>query len=109
MKNILKEINFAITKQKIAKEIHKQTGLSERISLDYVKEFFREVSAYILENNQLTIRGLGKFRLLDKKSRPARNPITKEVVLLEQRKVLSYLPSRKLKEALNNKNSYKNK
>lgn len=56
---------------------------------------------HILENGEdFKVQSFGKFSLVDKKERPGRNPKTGEVITIEARRVVVFIPSKIFKEGV---------
>jgi integration host factor subunit alpha len=53
----------------------------------------------------IKISGFGKFRVRSKKARMGRNPQTGDAMVISARKVLTFTPSRILRDGINGKSS----
>ena len=54
------------------------------------------------KNGNLNLKNLGSFKIVHKKERMGRNPKTKEAFLISSRKSISFTPSKKIINKLNN-------
>ena len=73
-----------------------------KIITDCVLESFQEFFTNTSGKNRVEIRNFGIFNvLLMKERRNARNPRTKESVIIPERKKIVFRPGKKIKETLN--------
>tara|TARA_Y100000591_G_C21500129_1_gene529509 strand:- start:329 stop:616 length:288 start_codon:yes stop_codon:yes gene_type:complete len=89
------------TKEGISKELSKKTGYSFLFAKKLVKDLI-EVLCFQVEKNNLNLKNIGSFNLIEKKSRIGRNPKTKEEFMIEKRRSISFKPSKNLIKNLNN-------
>ena len=54
-----------------------------------------------LKKNNLIIKNIGSFKLIEKNERIGRNPKTKEEIIISKRKSISFLSSKNLTNYLN--------
>ena len=72
-----------------------------KIIIDCVLDSFREIFTNTSGKNRLEIRNFGIFNILLMKERHnARNPRTKESVIIPERKKIVFRPVKKIKEIL---------
>ena len=74
-----------ITKADIADYLHSQLGLNKSESKKLIEDFFDEIKTSLANNEEVKLSGFGNFELIDKKSRPGRNPKTGEAVTISAR------------------------
>jgi len=91
-----------LTKAKLAKRLHDRIGFTKTDAGDMVDEVLAVIEAAILEGEKVKISGFGNFEVRHKDARRGRNPQTGESITLEERRVLTFKPSQRLREALNN-------
>jgi integration host factor subunit alpha len=72
-------------------------GLNKREAKSLVESFYGEICSALENNDSVKLSGFGNFELRDKGSRPGRNPKTGENVLISARRVVTFKPSQKLK------------
>ena len=89
------------TKEGISKELSKKTGYAFLFAKRLVKDLI-EVLCFQVEKNNLNLKNIGSFNLIEKKSRIGRNPKTKEEFMIEKRRSISFKPSKNLIKNLNN-------
>ena len=90
-----------IKKENLTENLHKKTGFS----LNYSKKLINDLIDVIIDNTKngnLNLKNLGSFKIVEKKERMGRNPKTKEVFLISSRKSISFTPSKKIIDKLNN-------
>ena len=94
----------SLTKADMAERLSSEQNLSKRDAKDMVEAFFEEVSASLINNQQVKLSGFGNFDLRDKRSRPGRNPKTGEEVAISARRVVTFRPGQKLKDRVESEN-----
>lgn len=91
-----------LTKAKLAKRLHDRIGFTKSDAGDMVDEVLKLIEEALLEGEKVKISGFGNFVVRHKSARRGRNPQTGESIILSQRRVLTFKPSQRLREALNN-------
>jgi integration host factor subunit alpha len=92
-----------LTKQSIVETINKKIGFSKSESTEFVNTVVNAIISEIKDNEDLTIKNFGSFKVLQKKERPGRDFNTGKVVTIGARKVVSFKPSVDIKNKLNKK------
>ena len=90
-----------IKKIDLIKNLSLKTGFSENYSKKLISELISIFSSQI-KNGKLNLKNLGVFKITNKKERIGRNPKTKEHFIISARKSISFTPSQKLVQKLNN-------
>ena len=90
-----------LTRAGLVKAVWLEVGLSRAESEHFVEAVIEELTAALAVGGKVTILNFGKFDLRDKVARPGRNPKTGEPAVVPARRVVSFRPSRKLKEGVN--------
>ncbi len=90
-----------IKKIDFIKNLSLKTGFSENYSKKIISELISIFSSQI-KNGKLNLKDLGVFKIINKKERIGRNPKTKEQFIISARKSISFTPSQKLIQKLNN-------
>lgn len=85
-------------KQDIVDEIYQQTGLPKKDIQLVVNLFLDSVRNALLREERIELRGFGVFNVKQRKGRVGRNPKTKEIIHIPPRKVISFKPSKLVKE-----------
>ena len=89
-----------LTKAELAVQLFEQLGLNKRESKDMVDAFFGLIDVALIGEQDVHLMGFGSFKIRRKAARPGRNLRTGETVPIKARKVVTFLPSRKLKGQL---------
>ena len=90
-----------LTKQEIVNSIYMQIGYSKKISENLLEDFFEIILLNLKKNKKVKIAKFGTFELRFKKKRIGRNPKTNESVVISERKVILFKPSKELKNKIN--------
>jgi DNA-binding protein HU-beta len=85
-------------KQDIVDEIYQQTGLPKKDVQLVVNLFLDSLKRAFLREDRVELRGFGVFEVKQRKSRIGRNPKTKEVISIPPRKVVTFKPSKLMRE-----------
>ncbi len=87
----------------ISRNLSKKSGYSNLFSKELIDTLLK-----ILINNiktgQLNLKNFGSFKLVNKSQRIGRNPKTKEKFIISARKVIKFIPSKKIKIFINKNN-----
>ena len=94
-----------ITRDELSEYINQEFGLTKKDCSNIVNDLIEEIISGLIKNNIVKIHNFGTFRLKQKKSRVGRNPKTKIEVMISSRKVISFSPSKKVLNKLNQKNN----
>ena len=70
---------------------------------DLVELVFESMKEELCKGGAIKISGFGKFRVRSKKARMGRNPQTGDAMVISARKVLTFTPSRILRDGINGK------
>ena len=87
-------------KKDIIRDLSKHTGYSSNFS----KKIINDLIYIIIQNikiENLTLKNLGTFKILDKKQRIGRNPKTKDPFIISARKTIKFVSSKKIQKRLN--------
>ena len=87
-------------KKDIYKFISKKKGYSVLLSKKIVDHII-EIMVTQLKQNNLILKNIGSFKIVDKKERTGRNPKTKELFLINARKSIVFKASKKLLKSIN--------
>ena len=89
-----------ITKKEIAESLSQNTGFPLSFSKKLVNNLLNIMCEQLKKNN-LIIKNIGSFKLIEKNERIGRNPKTKEEIIISKRKSISFLSSKNLTNYLN--------
>ena len=90
-----------MTKADIVVAVYEKMGISKLESEDVVEGVFEILKETLEKKEKVKIAGLGTFTVKEKNSRRGRNPQTGEVITIQPRNVLAFMPSTVLKAAMN--------
>lgn len=90
-------------KKNISKELSNKTGYSNLFSKKLVDTLLK-ILIYNIQTGQLNLKNFGSFVLVNKNQRIGRNPKTKEKFIISARKVIKFIPSKKIKVLINKNN-----
>lgn len=79
-----------------------QIGYSKKITEIILDDFFNLILQKLLSDKKVKITNFGTFSIKNKKQREGRNPKTKKVAIISQRKVITFKSSKELKKYINN-------
>jgi len=91
------------TKAAIIDKIYNQCGFSKSKSIQVTEKLLEIIKSILEKGEDVLISGFGKFYVLDKKKRKGRNPQTGEDLTLDQRRVVVFKCSGRLREKMNKK------
>ena len=80
-------------------------GYSKEELHKYVVDVFTIIEEELCENHDVRLSKFGVFEVVDKVARPARNPKTKEEVIIARRKGVRFTPSPVLTKHINSGNT----
>ena len=90
-----------MTKADIVEKIHTSTGLSKKDSAEMMESVFAIMKESLEAGESIKVSGFGNFEVRQKADRKGRNPQTGEAITIAARKVLTFKPSTKLRQAIN--------
>ena len=92
----------ALTKASLTELLFERIGFNKREAKEMVDAFFDILCQSLIAGDNIKLTGFGNFQLRAKAPRPGRNPRTGETVPIAARRVVTFHPSPKLKERLQN-------
>ena len=90
-----------VTRKDIGKVIHERMGFSQRSAGDLVDEFFLSIKQALLREDKVKLVRFGTFNVIQKESRVGRNPQTGKSMEISKRSMVSFKPSKELREKIN--------
>ncbi len=90
-----------LTRKDIGKAIHEKMGFSQRSSGDLVDEFFAVIKQTLLSEEMVKLVHFGTFKVIKKANRIGRNPQTGESMEISKRSMVSFKPSKELRQKIN--------
>ena len=92
-----------VTRATLAQVIGDRIGLSNSLCNDLVLSFFDTIKQSLIAGDTVKIQKFATFNLRSKKARPGRNPKTGEEVEVSARRVVTFKPSRKLRNLVDSR------
>jgi integration host factor subunit alpha len=97
MQNIEASEASTLTKAQLSALLIERVGLHKRDAKDMVDAFFLIITEQLMAGEDVKITGFGNFQIKLKSPRPGRNPRTGEAVPIQERHVVTFHASNKLK------------
>lgn len=91
-----------MVKSELIKAIAESVTVPQKDVEIVVNTLISKVQEALKNDGEVTLRGLGAFKVSQKRERPGRNPKTGEDVIISARSVVTFKASTVLKEAINN-------
>jgi len=89
------------TRDEIAEYIYEEFGLTKRDCTEIVNDIIEKIIQGLIDSDFVKIHNFGTFKLKRKRSRIGRNPKTRENVMIEERYIVSFKPSKKFINSIN--------
>jgi len=87
-----------VTKKELAKAIAEELGIPALVAQKAVQMTFDGITEALVKEGRIELRNFGVFEVKKRKPRKARNPRTGEKVKVPARLVVTFKPSREMKE-----------
>jgi len=94
---------MTLTKKDMIDHISENHNLPKFKCTRMMEGLFDIIKSELEDGNPIKISGFGKWTVNEKKARTGRNPQTGENLIIEPRKVVTFRPSDKLKNSINDK------
>ena len=92
---------MTLTKDRLVEMIRQKTQFSSQEAKKLVEILLETMKGKLEEGDEVKISGFGKWTVKEKASRPGRNPHTGERIEISARRVVTFHPSEKLRDAVN--------
>ena len=92
------------TREDIAESLHTDFGLTKKDCIIFVNDIIDIIIDGLKVNGYVKIHNFGSFKVIRKKSRLGRNPKTREDVMISERNVLKFKPSKSTLNYINKNN-----
>ena len=96
--------NNNYTRENISETLHNEFGLTKKDCNVFVNDILEIIIEGLKVNGYVKIHNFGSFKVKRKKSRLGRNPKTKENIMINERNVLFFKPSKSVIRIINSKN-----
>lgn len=90
-----------LTRKDLAKAVNEKMGFSQRSASELVDELFFHLRQALINEEQVKIVHFGTFKVIKKESRIGRNPQTGEAMEISKRSMVSFKPSKELRQRVN--------
>tara|TARA_B100001063_G_scaffold206913_1_gene202524 strand:+ start:352 stop:684 length:333 start_codon:yes stop_codon:yes gene_type:complete len=92
------------TREDIAESLHTDFGLTKKDCTIFVNHIIEIIIEGLNASGYVKIHNFGSFKVTRKKSRIGRNPKTLENVMISERNVLKFKPSKMILDYINKNN-----
>ena len=92
------------TREDIAESLHTDFGLTKKDCIVFVNDIIDTIVDGLRINGYVKIHNFGSFKVIRKKSRIGRNPKTMEDIMISERNVLKFKPSKMILDNINKNN-----
>jgi integration host factor subunit alpha len=92
---------MTLTKVHIVDAVAEQIGYTKNQSIEIVETLLEIIKRTLESGEDVLVSGFGKFCVKSKRERLGRNPATREDMMLEPRRVVTFNCSRKLRDRIN--------
>ncbi len=89
-----------INKQELVSEIAEKTGFTKKDVFETVEALIETITKQLADGNEVTLAGLGKFVVRDRKARTGKNPATGEEIEIPETKTAAFVAAKALKDAV---------
>ena len=89
-----------LTRAILTEEVSSQMGLTRIESEQFIEALFSLIVNSLARGEEVKISSFGNFKLIDKESRPGRNPKTLEECIVSARRVVTFKAGNKLKSMI---------
>ena len=90
-----------VTRKELSLAIHEKLGVSQRNAAEFVDTVFSTLKNTLTNGESIKLVHFGSFNVLNKSPRRGRNPKTGEPMMITKRQMVTFRPSRELREGLN--------
>ena len=90
-----------VTRKELALTVNDKLGVSQRNASEMVDAIFSTMKDTLVSGESLKLVQFGTLSVRDKSPRRGRNPRTGESMTITKRKMVSFRPSKRLRERLN--------
>ena len=90
-----------VTRKELAAAINDKLGISQRNGAELVDKIFAVMKDTLISGESIKLVQFGTLTVRDKAPRRGRNPRTGEPMTITKRKMVSFRPSKRLREQIN--------
>ena len=92
---------MTLTKANMAVAVAEQIGYTKNQSFEMIETLLEIIKRTLESGEDVLVSGFGKFCVKTKRERRGRNPATGEDMMLEPRRVVTFMCSGKLRDKIN--------
>ena len=90
-----------VTRKELAISVNEKLGVSQRNAAEIVDTVFSTMKETMVKGESIKLVQFGTLSVRDKAPRRGRNPRTGESMIITKRQMVSFRPSKRLRERLN--------
>jgi len=90
-----------LTRKEIGEAIHEKLGYPKSSCIKLVDELLSTMKSTLIDGESIKLVHFGTFNVKDKKPRRGRNPQTGEEIIIKERQMINFRPSKKLRQQIN--------
>jgi integration host factor subunit alpha len=90
-----------VTRKELAEAVSSKLGYPLSSCSNIVDQLFDAMKSSMLDGSSVKLVHFGTFSVRDKNPRKGRNPRTGETITIEERQIVSFRPSKKLRAKIN--------
>lgn len=87
-----------VHKRTIVNTVADLTDNSRKYTAEVIDKFLSEITDELAQDNRLEFRGFGIFEVVQRKKKKARNPKTKEEVIVPPQKTVKFKMGKEMRE-----------
>ena len=95
-----------LTRLDISEALYRHVGLSKHESAQMLESVLDQISNALIEGNSVKLSSFGTFTAKQKRERVGRNPKTGVTATINARRVVSFKPSKLMKERINKSDNH---
>lgn len=96
---------MTLKKIDIARKISRKSEITQPQALKYIDSALKIIKEELEDGGEVKVEGFGKWHTKDKNGRPGRVVKTGEEVWIKPRRVVRFSPSKKIIDAINDKDT----
>ena len=96
-------MSSTLTKDLLTEDLREKFNMSVKESKEIVEFLLEDLKSSLEKGDDVKISSFGKWTVRSKSARPGRNPHTGERIEITPRRVVTFHPSDKLRDSLNQK------
>ena len=93
----------SLTKADLVEAVRAKMGLPGRVASEVVEDMLEVIKDTLAKGEDVKISGFGNLEVHDKKARRGRDPRTGDEITISARRVVTFKPSRGLRQAMKDK------